>query len=216
MRESLNDQNKEEFKGTYEQFDTEENFPQDKKQKKLNLFSPKKFIKYIDKLTNNAKIEDFPIKYACVGCDLISGKQVIFDKGKFSIATRVSSSIPGIFAPYKHNGMLLVDGGVINNIPTSVAKDMGAEYIISIDCIGSNYLAKQIKSTIDVFMSSFSIVQYEYEKVKKDRSNVKIIVKNDKYGFTEHSKCGISQIIKMGEDAANTKIKKIKKDLKII
>ena len=47
MRESLNDQNKEEIKETYEQFDTEENFPQDKKQKKLNLFSPKKFIKYI-------------------------------------------------------------------------------------------------------------------------------------------------------------------------
>ena len=44
MRESLNDQNKEEFKGTYEQFVTEENFPHDKKQKKLNLFSPKKFI----------------------------------------------------------------------------------------------------------------------------------------------------------------------------
>ena len=47
MRESLNNKNKEEIKGTYEQFDTEENFSLDKRQKKINVFSPKKFIKYI-------------------------------------------------------------------------------------------------------------------------------------------------------------------------
>ena len=46
MKENLNNQNKEETEGTYEQFDTDETFPRDKKNKKMNLFSPKKFIKY--------------------------------------------------------------------------------------------------------------------------------------------------------------------------
>ena len=47
MKENLNNQNKEETEGTYEQFDTDETFPQDKRHKKINLFSPKNFIKYI-------------------------------------------------------------------------------------------------------------------------------------------------------------------------
>lgn len=174
-----------------------------------------KFVKYMDKLTNNAKIEDFPIKYACVGCDLITGKQVVFDKGKFSIATRVSSSIPGIFSPYKKDGMLLVDGGVINNNPTELAYEMGAEYVIDVDCVGKAYLLKDIKSITDILMSSFSLTQHLYNKKCKKHSDAKIVINNYTHGYLERNKEAIIDIIHSGEIAAMKKIERIKQDLGI-
>src|SRR5574344_914572 len=93
-------------------------------------------IKYLDKISHNALIENCKIKFACVSCDLYTGKQYIFDSGKLSVALRCSSAVPGIFAPYKFDGKLLVDGGVVNNNATDIAYKMGADYVISVDCIG--------------------------------------------------------------------------------
>ncbi len=173
----------------------------------------RKFLNYIDKLTNKANIEDFKTKFACNACDLKTGKEFIFDSGKLSIAVRASSSVPGVFTAIKYNDMLLTDGGVINNIPTDIAKKMGADYIISVDCIGDNYLIKDMNNTLDILMTSFNIVQHEYEKAKKNFADTKIVVENSKYGFTERTHEGILDIINMGEIATENMIVKIKSDL---
>ena len=182
---------------------------------KQGLIAGKKFIKLIDKHSKNAMIEDAKIKYACVACDLKTGKPYIFDKGKLSVATRTSSSIPGIFAPLKKDDMLLVDGGVINNIPTDVAYQMGADYVISVDCIGKAYLIKDIKSVVDILMSSFSLTQYHMVKCKGYRSDAKIVVNNYEHDYYDAKKESFIETIQLGEAATNKKIAKIKRDLQI-
>lgn len=172
-----------------------------------------KFVKYMDKLSKNANIEDFAIKFACVACDLKTGKEYVFDKGKFSVATRCSCSIPGIFAPYKMGEMLLIDGGVVNNNPTELAYQMGADYVIDVDCIGRAYLLKDIKNTTDILMSSFSLTQFLYNQKTKKKAEAKIVISNFEYGYFEHSKEGIVDIIHSGEIETLKKIKKIKSDL---
>ncbi len=180
------------------------------------ILAGNKMSKYLDKLSHGAKIEDCKIQYAAVACDLKTGQQYVFKTGKVSVAARTSSSVPGLYAPLKYKGMLLVDGGVINNNPISVAKDMGADYIISVNCIGNHYLTKTLNNIVEILMTSFNIVQYEYEKIKKYKANTNIVVENDKYGFTERTEEGIAEVIHMGEIAAKSKIRKIKKDLQII
>lgn len=183
---------------------------------KQGMIAGKKFINFIDRLTNRAKIENFPKQYACVTCDLSTGNQYVIKTGKFSVATRCSSSMPGFFAPYKKGDMLLVDGGVVNNVPADVCYDMGADYVISVDCIGSHFLAGKTTNTIEILMSSFGVTQYLHEKLRKNRANIKITINNPKYGFFDHTPEAIETTIKLGEKFTKAKIKKIRKDLGLI
>lgn len=182
---------------------------------KEGVVAGKKLIKYIDVVTSNAAIENMHKQYACVACDILTGNQYVIKQGKLSVAVRCSSAMPGIFAPYQFDDMLLIDGGVVNNIPTDVVYDMGADYIISVDCIGNGYLTGRANNALDFLMSSFSITQYRYEKNRKSKANIKIIINSKGFSYVEHSKDGIKSIIQAGEIAAKKKIKKIKCDLGI-
>ena len=65
--------------------------------------------------------------------DLLTGEKVVFRQGPVADAVRASISIPGIFVPEKYNGRILVDGGVSDRVPVSVAKEMGADIVIAVD-----------------------------------------------------------------------------------
>jgi len=75
----------------------------------------------------------FPIPFACVAVDIKSKEQVVFHNGDIVNAIRSSMSIPAYFAPVKMGDSLLVDGGIVNNFPVDVAKEMGADIIIGVD-----------------------------------------------------------------------------------
>lgn len=91
----------------------------------------------LNELTRNATlVEDFdrlPIRFRAVATDLGTGQPVAIGRGNLAEAIRASMSIPGVYAPVERNGQLLVDGGVANNLPVSVARDLGAEVIIAVD-----------------------------------------------------------------------------------
>ena len=81
-------------------------------------------------------VDDFstlPIPFRCVAIDLVDGKEVVLSSGSLPMAMRASMSIPGVFAPVEWNGMMLVDGGALNNLPADVVKEMGADIIICVD-----------------------------------------------------------------------------------
>lgn len=76
-----------------------------------------------------ALVENFdrlPIPFRAVATDLETGEMVVLGSGNLATAIRASMSIPGVYAPAKLDGRLLVDGGVANNLPVSVAREMGA------------------------------------------------------------------------------------------
>lgn len=91
----------------------------------------------LNELTRDAAlVRDFdqlPIPFRAVATDLETGDQVVLAEGSLAEAIRASMSIPGVYAPVNRNGRLLVDGGVANNLPVSVARDMGAEVVIVVD-----------------------------------------------------------------------------------
>ncbi|QTD38086.1 patatin-like phospholipase family protein [Polaribacter batillariae] len=90
-------------------------------------------------------ISDFdslPIPFRAIATDIVAGKEVVLDSGSLALAMRSSMSIPGIFSAVPYKNTLLIDGGVLNNFPTDVAKRMGADFIIGSD-VGNGMLPKE-------------------------------------------------------------------------
>jgi NTE family protein len=79
-----------------------------------------------------ASFDDLPIPFRCVATDLVTGQRVVFNRGSLPLALRSTMSLPGIFAPVQDGNRLLVDGGLVENIPVSVVRDMGADLVIAV------------------------------------------------------------------------------------
>ncbi|MEN6290489.1 MAG: patatin-like phospholipase family protein [Methanobacterium sp.] len=90
--------------------------------------------KYLEKIFQEQHLfSDLSIPFGLNAVDLISGREIPFYSGELLPAIMASISIPGIFAPVKLNGYYLVDGGLLNNLPVSIARSMGADIVIAIN-----------------------------------------------------------------------------------
>jgi len=90
----------------------------------------------VDSMLKRKGCRDFnslKIPFCCVAADFRSAEEVIMKEGQISKGVRASMAIPGIFKPVNHDGKKLVDGGMLNNLPVDIVKDMGADIIIAID-----------------------------------------------------------------------------------
>jgi NTE family protein len=103
------------------------------------------------------RIEDLKIPFAAVATDLNWGTRVVIDKGSIAKAVHASSAIPGVFEPVSHDGKLLVDGGVVDNIPIDVAREKGADLVIAVD-ISEDLGNVNIKNMLDVMLQSTNIM----------------------------------------------------------
>jgi len=94
--------------------------------------------------------DDLPIPYRCVATDLVSGKEVVFKEGSLSLAMRASMSIPGVFKPVRDGDQVLVDGGLVANLPTEVVRQMGADIVIAVHLDIAPVKADEIQSFFSV------------------------------------------------------------------
>ena len=78
--------------------------------------------------------DDFAIRFRAVATDIVTGERVVLDHGDLTTAMRASLSAPGVFAPVESDGRLLVDGGLSSNLPIDVAREMGVDVLIVVDC----------------------------------------------------------------------------------
>ena len=113
-------------------------------------------------LINASAITNFnhlPIAFRCVGTDLVSGEQIVFTSGSLSESIRASISIPGIFTPAIVDDKLVIDGGLVNNLPIDVAKEMGADIIIAVDVNAVDYsVTKDELSSLPAILGQLAII----------------------------------------------------------
>lgn len=95
--------------------------------------------------------DSLPIPFACVSYDMNTGSEYVARGGDLSAAIRASMSIPGVFKPVRYNNMVLVDGGVYNNFPVDVAKDMGADIVIGVDLTDGLRTNGDIENMVFIF-----------------------------------------------------------------
>lgn len=112
---------------------------------------------------DSVNIEELSIKTAIIATDFWKEKEVVFTKGNVIDALRASSSVPGIFIPYTNGNQVLVDGAVVNPLPSNVAKKH-ADIVIAIDITHENPAKKNPKDKPTIFemlSSSFQMLQEE-------------------------------------------------------
>ena len=80
-----------------------------------------------------SNFDDLAIPFRAVATNIVDGGKVVLGEGDLAKAMRASMAVPGVFAPVEHRGMLLVDGGLSDNLPVKVARDMGADVVIVVD-----------------------------------------------------------------------------------
>lgn len=86
--------------------------------------------------------DHLPVPFRAVATDIVTGQAVVIDHGNIVTAIRASMSIPAVFSDVRLDGRILVDGGISNNLPIDVVRDMGADIVIAVD-IGSSLLEKE-------------------------------------------------------------------------
>ncbi len=155
-------------------------------------------------------IENLKIPFAAVATDLNRGVRVVLDHGPLARAVRASCSIPGVFQPVEHQGKLLVDGGVTDNIPISVAREKGADIVIAVD-ISENVVNFNITNLVDVVIQSANIMFNENVKYRKKDADVLIrpaVGDVAMLDFTQKKRC-----MQAGIEAAQRAMPEIKKKI---
>ncbi len=114
------------------------------------------------KLTLNAShISDFdelPIPFRAVASDIVAGEAVVLDGGDLSKAIRASMSVPGVFAPARIDGKLLVDGGLTGNLPINVIKAMNVDIVIAVDVEFPLYKSEELVSALTISEQMLTIL----------------------------------------------------------
>src|SRR4029079_7773541 len=98
-----------------------------------SLFSPEDVEATYRELVADATFEELPVRLAVVGADLETARPIVFTKGPLVDALRASSSIPGAWPPKVIGNMRLVDGAVLNPVPTQAVRDLGADVVVAVD-----------------------------------------------------------------------------------
>jgi NTE family protein len=175
---------------------------------KMGFIAGKKVKEFIKVFTHGKNIEDLTIPLGIVATDLLTGEKVVFKNGPVADAVRASISIPGIFVPEKNNGRILVDGGVSDRVPVSVAKEMGADIVIAVD-VSMVKRNAEITSIYDVIMQSIDIMQTEI--INKREGAADIMLRPPVEIYSSRAFTNIKELILLGEEEAKKHLDQIKK-----
>ena len=148
---------------------------------------------------------DLPIPFACVATDLVSGKPKVFRSGSLSLALRSTMSLPGIFTPVRTKDAIYADGGLLQNIPVEVAKQMGADITLAVHLAEAPLEPNANLSSFGVLGQSISVMISANELKSMESADLLISVPLQKYNALSFDKA--DEIIKLGYEAAAAKAK---------
>lgn len=147
--------------------------------------------------------DDLPTPFGCVATDLVSNRTWIFRSGSLAVALRATMSLPGIFTPVRTENQILADGGLLDNLPVDVAKDMGAELTLAIHLETAPLKPDAQLSLFGVLARSISTVVASNELRSMEMADIVVSVPLDAFSSTDYNRG--DEIIKVGYDAAANK-----------
>jgi len=146
--------------------------------------------------SNIASFDDLPTPFRCVAADLLSAEEVVFKSGSFSRALRATMSIPGVFEPVRDEDRLLVDGGILNNLPVDVVKEMGPDLIIAVDLGYPKAKTEDVESVLAVISRSLDVMIQA--NVTRNARLADIVLRPDLTGYTTFSFDASKQLVEQG------------------
>lgn len=175
---------------------------------RLGFIKGEKAQAFIKQLTADMNIEDMPLPFAAVACDMNSGETVVFREGKAHEAIRGSISVPGVFLPHEYGPYRLIDGGVVDRVPVRAARAMGAQVVIAVD-VGYRGGASHPKNIMDVLMYAVEIGEWRRMEDTVSTADVQIVPNLE--GVSGSTLQNAAQAIRAGREAALAALEDIRR-----
>jgi NTE family protein len=157
------------------------------------------------------KIENLKVPFRAVTVDIIKGKVFVFDEGSLSLAIRATTSVPGIFSPVHYQDKVLVDGGVLNNLPADLLREKEMDVVIAVD-VEREHEEQEPRNLFEVVYRSFTIMM-----TRQRRANLKyadVVFRPEVGHILAFDTSKIRECIDAGEREAQHKIHELMKFLK--
>jgi NTE family protein len=153
------------------------------------------------------QIEETRIPFRAVATDLVSGKEIIFSEGSLRQAVMASCAVPGAIAPLKEGERLLSDGGIISLVPSSVARQEGADIVIAV-AVGRDTRSEELRSVVDVYQRVNEIMSEKLKNYELANADVVILPEVGDLHWSDFSEA--TNLIDAGEKAARKKLDDIR------
>ena len=145
---------------------------------------------------------DLPIPFACVATDIITNDEVDFHSGRLPQAMRASMAIPAAFSPVRTGDKVLVDGGLKNNYPADIAREMGADVIIGVTVQGAPKVAEDMGGTMSIISQIVDVNCKNKVEENLAITDLHLQVDTKGYGSASFSPAAIDTLIRRGEELA--------------
>ena len=162
---------------------------------KYAILSNQKIGEMIIENIGNTKIEDAKIPLSMIATDITNGEKVIIVKGSTSDAVMATTCVPGIFIPVELGGRLLVDGGIIENVPFSGLNNQNVDYIIGVDLICNNS-HKKPENIIEVLYNSFNFLVKTNKLIQSKDAH--LLIKPDLSNYNAIDLAQMKELINIG------------------
>jgi len=162
---------------------------------RYGLLSNEKLGELIIEHIGDKNIEDADIPLAMIATDVTSGKKVVLDKGSVANAVMASTCIPGVFQPVEINRKMLVDGGIVENVPINTARKMGSEFVIGVD-LNAKHTYDKPDNIIDVMINSFHFLIKQSVKLQTEAAD--LLIQPDLSKFNRSDMDQIEGLMKKG------------------
>lgn len=160
---------------------------------------------------NVESFDDLPIPFRCVATDIGEVKPVVFQSGDLALAVRASMAVPGAFAPVKHDGRVLVDGGIVDNIPIEVARQMGVDRVIVVDVGQPLAPADSVNSGVQILLQMVSGMMRDRSQQSLSRmATGDVLLRPELGALTSASFQEAIQGVEAGEQAALAAVEQLR------
>ena len=166
----------------------------------LSIFDTTPLRAWIEGAIGDIEFDDLSIPLAAVTCNIVNGQKVVLREGSVVRATVASATIPGLFNPDERADMLLVDGGLVENLPVSTARQMGADIVIAVDVSPTFRHGLRPENLRDIVTATTVIVASSTQV--DARKDADYLVQPDIEEFLPWDFSKISQIEEAGREAA--------------
>lgn len=150
-----------------------------------------------------SSFSELPTPFRCVATDLASGEAVVLSRGSLTKAMRATMALPAVFTPVKWEDKVLIDGGLVQNVPVEVVREMGAEVAIAVTLDAPAAKPDQFKSLIDILRQSAAIAVMQNERRSVKLADLVISVNTANFTGTDYAKA--KALIRAGYEAAKAK-----------
>lgn len=180
---------------------------------KLGLLNFARISDWIEEILEGQPqtFEELRLPFAAVTADIVSGELVAICEGRLSDALRASSSVPGIFEPHRYRQRLLVDGGILNNLPVSITKRLGADYVIAVNLLPAGQVAQ--KEPTNVAELVVTTIYMLMRSTHNEGPTADAIIRPEVSHISLVDLSPVDELLQAGRDAAEALVPQIKRDL---